>query len=168
MPIEGLKHELHRLRWSLLIRGLIAVTLGILIIVKPLDSIAALLSRALDRLCGVARESLASSLRHRSALGCLPAPADRASVGLGAGRGHRQHLGRHRGPRGSTAHARGHPELHRRVRSHQRNHASHRSLPDGFDGARGGTGLNAILIRRCSATGRGRRRRRDPAPGNPR
>jgi uncharacterized membrane protein HdeD (DUF308 family) len=41
MPFEALKNELHRLRWSLLIRGLIAVTLGVLIIAKPLDSVAA-------------------------------------------------------------------------------------------------------------------------------
>src|SRR5580704_18273463 len=41
MLVEALKRELHRLRWSLLIRGLIAVALGILILVKPLDSVAA-------------------------------------------------------------------------------------------------------------------------------
>lgn len=41
MLVDALKNELHRLRWSLLIRGLIAVALGILIIVKPLDSVAA-------------------------------------------------------------------------------------------------------------------------------
>ncbi len=41
MLVQALKQELHRLRWSLLIRGLIAITLGVLIIVKPLDSIGA-------------------------------------------------------------------------------------------------------------------------------
>jgi uncharacterized membrane protein HdeD (DUF308 family) len=41
MLVEALRHELHRLRWSLLVRGLIAVALGILILVRPLDSVAA-------------------------------------------------------------------------------------------------------------------------------
>jgi uncharacterized membrane protein HdeD (DUF308 family) len=42
MLIQELKNEFHRLRWSLGIRGLLAITIGIFILVKPIDSVAAL------------------------------------------------------------------------------------------------------------------------------
>src|SRR5579871_6315905 len=39
---QELKQEFHRLRWSLAVRGLLSIAIGILILVKPLDSVAAL------------------------------------------------------------------------------------------------------------------------------
>lgn len=41
MPSDALLHVYHRSRWGLLFRGLIALALGIFIIARPLDSVAA-------------------------------------------------------------------------------------------------------------------------------
>jgi uncharacterized membrane protein HdeD (DUF308 family) len=41
MLVEELKQSFHRTWWALVIRGLLAVALGVFILVKPLDSVAA-------------------------------------------------------------------------------------------------------------------------------